>query len=123
MTYIKLGTLGWEDVTTTEQLSGRTIDGTASYVKLVKRAGTTGTGDLAFAHGITGMTRLVSIFVGVEDAVPQWFTFPMGTISSTPNNWGLGVSVDGTNITLHIGASWTSTNALRDVYAILEYLK
>jgi hypothetical protein len=123
MTHIPIGQLAWENVTTTEQLSGRTIDGAASYVKLVRRSLPTGTGDLNIAHGIVGLTRVVTMRVGIKDNTPQWFTIPIGTISSGANNFGLSASIDSTNVILHIGASWAVANALSEVYAILEYLK
>lgn len=110
-------------VTTSEQLSGRTVDGVASYVKLIKQSGALGSGDVNVAHGITGATRWVSIFVGVQDAVPQWMPVSLGTLSSGGSVFGLSCSVDGTNVILHIGTSWAATNALSNAWIILEYLK
>lgn len=109
-------------ITTSEQLSGRSWDGAASYVKLVKKTGALGTGDVTQAHGITGATRWLNIWCGVGDAVPQWFGLTLGTISSG-TVFGNAVSVDGTNVTMHIGTSWTATNALSNAWIILEYLK
>lgn len=123
MTYQPVGTLGWENITTTEQLSGRTIDGAASYVKLVKRTGAAGTGDVSFAHGITGLTRLVFFRVMLKDAVPQWLQAPTATQSVGGTNFGLACSWDTTNVTVHIGTSWAATNAISELWAIMEYLK
>lgn len=123
MTYQPVGSLGWENITTSEQLSGRTIDGAASYVKLVKRTGAAGTGDVAFAHGITGLTRLVFFRVMLKDSVPQWFQAPTATQSVGGTNFGLACSWDTTNVTVHIGTSWAATNALAELWAIMEYLK
>lgn len=123
MSYIPVGQLGFENITTSEQLSGRTIDGTPSYVILVKRTGATGTGDLAIAHGLSGVTRLVTMRVGIKDNTPQWFCIPIGTISSAGSVFGLSASFDSTNVTLHIGTSWAVANALSEVWIVLEYLK
>lgn len=123
MTYQPVGKLAWENITTTEQLSGRTIDGAASYVKLVKRTGAAGTGDVSFAHGITGVTRMVFLRVMLKDSVPQWFQAPTAIQSVGGTNFGLACSWDTTNVTVHIGTSWTATNALAELWAIMEYLK
>lgn len=123
MTHIPHGSLGWENITTSEQLSGRTIDGAASYVKLIKRTGAAGTGDVSFAHGITGITRVVTLRVMLKDSVPQWFQTPIATISSGGSVFGLSCSIDSTNVTVHIGTSWATTNALAELWAIVEYLK
>lgn len=110
-------------ITTSEQLSGRSWDGAATYVKLIKKTGALGTGDVTQAHGITGATRWVNIWVGVGDAVPQWFGITLGTISTAGSVFGTAVSVDGTNVTMRIGTSWAATNALSNAWIILEYLK
>ena len=115
--------LNIDAITTSEQLSGRTWDGAATYVKLVKKAGALGTGDVTQAHGITGATRWVNIWCGVGDAVPQWFGLTLGTISSGGSVFGTAVSVDSANVTMRIGTSWVATNALSDAWIILEYLK
>lgn len=123
MTYQPVGKLAWENITTSEQLSGRTIDGAASYIKLIKRTGAAGTGDVAFAHGITGITRVVLLRVMLKDAVPQWFQAPYATQSVGGTNFGLACSINATNVTVHIGASWAATNAISELWAIVEYLK
>ena len=124
MAHQPVGKLAWENITTSEQLSGRTIDGAASYVKLVKRTGAAGTGDVSFAHGITGLTRLVFFRVMLKDSVPQWFQAPIGTQSTGAGAmFGLACSWDTTNVTVHIGTSWAATNAIAELWAIMEYLK
>lgn len=124
MTYTpKVAALGYEEITTSEQLSGRNVDGVASYVKLIKQSGALGTGDVTVAHGITGATRWVSLSVGIEDAVPQWFGCGSGNWTAGASAFGLGSSIDGTNATLHIGTSWTGANALSNAWIIVEYLK
>lgn len=124
MTYAPRGTLGFETITTTEALSGRTIDGVASYVKLVKSAGSLTNGaSNNFAHGISGMTRLVSVFVSVEDQTPQWIPVVGGYNSASGSLFGLSVSVDATNVIVDVGSAWAATNLLENFWVVLEYLK
>ncbi len=115
--------LAFNAITTTEQLSGRLFDGAATYVKLVKQSGALGTGDVTIAHGISGMTRLIVLHVGVEDASPQWMPVTLGTLSSGGSVFGLSASCNGTNVILHIGTAWAAGNALSNAWCILEYLK
>ena len=124
MSYIPEQTLlGYQAVTTSEALSGRNVDGVASYVKIIKTTGFTGTGTDTIAHGITGATRWVSLHVGVKDGSPQWFAAGLGTWSNGGSRFGLAAAIDGTNAYIFIGTSWASTNALRDAWVLVEYLK
>jgi hypothetical protein len=45
--------------TTTEQATGRTVDGAATYIKVVKLVSTLGTGTTSTAHGITGLSKII----------------------------------------------------------------
>lgn len=126
MTYLPLnGGRAFENVTTSEQLSGRTVDGTASYVKLIKSAGSLTAGAANnIAHGITGMTRLISMQISVRDQTPQCIPIPNGIASfNATNRWGLSGHVTSTDVVLNVGAKWAATNALDTVYIVLEYLK
>jgi len=116
---------GLANATTTEQLSGRLVDGATSYVKLVKRVGALGTGTVDVAHGITGMTRIVSAHGGVKDTV-QWFSMPYGGWGA-PSGSSFGLFFvwleDDINIRISVGGGWAGGNALSDAWVVLEYLK
>lgn len=115
--------LNFQQVTTSEQLSGRSFDGAPTYIKLVKQSGALGTGtNITIAHGISGMTRLLRIDVGMEDSL-EWLCAPLGIRSVGGNAFALSVRADGTNVILDIGTSWTAGTALSNCWAILEYLK
>jgi len=109
-------------ITTSEQLSGRLVDGVASYVKLIKQAGALGTGVVNISHGIS-WSRIISVRCGVEDATPQWIPVPLAEVSSGGALFALDVRVTSTDIQFNIGTGWTSANALSNAWIVVEYLK
>lgn len=125
MTYLPARALvGFEDITTSEQLSGRNVNGSPSYIKLLKQTGALGTGTVNIAHGITGLTRLVQIEAFSTDATPQHIGFPFPQYSTVGNVFALHIFyANATNVAVGIGTSWAASNALTTVWVIIEYLK
>ena len=120
MTYAPLTRDAWRRISTTEQLSGRSVDGAPTYIKLVKNTGALGTGNISFAHGIAGLTRVVRLFGGVHDAGSQHIPVPFPGIT----NFQINIRYfNGTNLQAEIGTGWTAGNALSDLWVIIEYLK
>lgn len=111
-----------DHVTTTERLSGRTYDGSPTYVKLVKQSGVVSTGNFDVAHGITGLQRIVYIYGGAHVADGTEIPIPNSGTSLTT---GVAVRGFGTtnNIRFSVGTSWTSTLELSDIWFVIEYLK
>lgn len=114
-----------EDITTTEQATGRTVDGAATYTKLIKQSGNLSVGTTNVAHGITGLTKVVRTY-----AVAQRVTAIQGTeqvvfpfLSSTVS-FLASVHFDSTNLIIRLGTGWAGTNnVLSDLWAAIEYLK
>jgi hypothetical protein len=108
--------------TTTEQATGRSVDGSATYIKLVKIAGAISTGESDHAHGVTGMTRLLNIYGGVSVADGRELPFPGSAAGA-----GTALCVRGfgttNDIRITIGTAWTSGAALSDLWMVLEYTK
>lgn len=115
--------LNYQQITTSEQLSGRLFDGAATYIKLIKQTGALGTGTVTVAHGITGVTRWLRIEAGTQDTLPTWIPAPLSIVSTAGSVFGLTARVDSTNCYLDIGTSWAASNALTTVWFIVEYLK
>lgn len=115
--------LNYQQITTSEQASGRLFDGATTYVKLLKQAGALGTGTVTIAHGITGVTRFLRFEAGVQDTLPTWIPAPLSIVSTGGAVFGLSIRADATNIYIDIGTSWAAANALSDAWVIVEYLK
>lgn len=108
--------------TETEQLSGRTVDGEVTYVKLLKKAGAVGTGNVDMAHGVTGMVRLVSIYGGTNNADGRRMSIPYSASASTDYISVRGMGTANT-IRISVSASWTGGIALEDLWIVIEYTK
>lgn len=108
--------------TTTERLSGRSVDGTVTYIKLIKQSGAMGTGNLDIAHGITGLARIIGIRGGchIDDGRELQIPYSNGSTPFILSCRGFGTT---NNIRLNIGTGWTSTLALSDAWLVIEYQK
>jgi hypothetical protein len=114
--------LGVDHPAETERLSGRTVDGSVTYIKVIKKAGAAGTGEVDIAHGITNLGRILYIYGGCSLNGGQRLPIPYPGSGLTD-----GISLRGfgttNNIRLSIGSTWTSTLAVEDVWLVLEYYK
>lgn len=114
-----------EDVTTTEQATGRTVDGAATYTKLVKQSGNLSTGTTNVAHGISGLTKIVRCHAVAQRSTDiqgtEQVVFPFVSATSTFN---ASVHFDATNLIIRLGTGWMGTNnVLSNLWAVVEYLK
>lgn len=114
--------IGLDHPTTTEQLSGRSVDGSPTYVKMVKVAGAlgTGAGAVTAAHGISGMTRLIWMHGAAHTTSSGDITVPR---PSTSRAFAIDARIVGSNLVVDIGSSFTGAAALSDLWMVLEYLK
>jgi len=108
-------------ISTTERLTGRTVNGEPTYIKLVKYAGTLAAGANNIAHGITGLGRLVVFHASsVQASGGTWLPIPYAYPSS---NYYVEGKINATNLVLGVGSAYTGGAALSDPWAILEYTK
>ena len=124
MTYFPDQFLLEYDATTTETLSGREINGVATYIKVVKQTSSLSTGSNAIAHGISVLDQILRaniMCVRPISGVPEWVPVPFHTTSTS---FATASDFDATNMNIILGTGWTGTNnILTSVIAILEYTK
>ena len=117
-------TLAFDSYTSAERNTGRKwIDGKAIYRKVISASGDMATGVTNYAHGITGLDRLIN-FSGHclrDDANTQQTPLPYPSDTSTVI---IITIVDDTNVANGVGTFWTGAgNTLSDPIFILEYTK
>jgi len=116
------GGLGLPDLSTTEIVSGRTVNGEVTYLKMVVQSGNLSTGVNSIAHGITGLARVVSMYgsacaAALGQCIPLPYAFPGSTYNVELNY------TDATNIKIAVGSSWTSGAVLSNAWVQIEYTK
>tara|TARA_R110002096_G_C14206696_1_gene689516 strand:+ start:237 stop:599 length:363 start_codon:yes stop_codon:yes gene_type:complete len=114
--------IGLHHPTTTEKLSGRTVDGDDTYIKLIKKAGAAGTGNVDIAHGVVGMVRLLSIYGGCNNADGRKMPLPYSA-SASSNYISLRNMGTANNIRVSVSSSWAGADALEDIWLVIEYKK
>lgn len=122
MTYDPNAGGGMPNLETSEELSGRTVDGEVTYVQLVKITGFISSGATNNAHGISGIARIVDARA-IADKETDTFYTPLPFSSDTLNR-NIELQASPTNVFVRIGSAWNSTpNRIQDVYIYLEYTK
>jgi hypothetical protein len=117
-------TLAFDSYSSTEQDTGRTwVNGDKIYRKVITSSGAMSTGLTNYAHGITGLKRLI-FYEGRasrDDANSQQVPLPYpDTLATTL----IIAIVDNTNISVNVGTFWTGGgNTISDPIFILEYTK
>lgn len=113
------------NLTTSELPTDEMVEGKLIYRKVVKHSGSLTAGAAnSFAHGISGLTKVVGL----------WGTVIRGTSGQTLpimfHNVGSGSSfhyschVDSTNIVMTLDTAWTgASHTLQDPWFVIEYLK
>ena len=117
-------TLAFDSYSSSERDTGRKwIDGSPICRKVITASGNMATGVTNYAHGITGLSRLI-IFSGYclrDDAASQQVSLPFPSSSVTTE---ITPIVDDTNISVNVGTFWTGAgNTLSDPIFVIEYTK
>tara|TARA_R110002095_G_C4251957_1_gene240445 strand:+ start:40912 stop:41271 length:360 start_codon:yes stop_codon:yes gene_type:complete len=112
--------LGLHHPSETEQLSGRTVDGAVTYIKLLKKTGTVGSGNIDITHGVTGMLKCYAIYGGVGNADGRKLPIPYAASSAVDY---ITPRVRPSDVRFAISTSWAGADALEDLWFIIEYSK
>lgn len=110
------------DHSTSEQQTNRIwTDSSAIYQKTVINAGNLATGTVNIAHGISGLNDVLFIrgYADRSNGSQVPIPFPSGT-----STFVVSLQVDGTNIILGVGTSWTGAgNVLSNARFTIFYTK
>ena len=117
-------TLAFDSYTSAERDTGRKwIDGSPIYRKVITASGNMATGVTNYAHGITGLDRVISCmgFCLRDDANTEQTILPY---PSDTSGTLIRTIPDDTNVANGVGTFWTGAgNTLSDPTFILEYTK
>ena len=117
-------TLAFDSYSSAERDTGRKwIDGTPIYRKVISATGAMATGLTNYAHGITGLSRLISLegFAIRDDGSEQQTSLPY---PSAQTDVSIVTICDDTNVASGVGVFWTGAgNTLSDPIFVLEYTK
>ncbi len=103
----------------TETAIGTWVDGSTIYRKAWDKGAVT---DYPFAHGITGLQKLLNVKMGIRDnGNASWRMLPW-LYSISDANWVAGVYVDTTNIIFQ-DAGTTAIDDFTASYVIIEYTR
>ena len=111
------------DFETTEQTTPRLwTGGETVYQKTVLRAGNLSTGATTVAHNITNLSTVLFMHAMVTRSNGSQVPVPFASPSAVGFN--TSHSIDATNITINVGASWSGAgNVLSDYRCTLFYLR
>lgn len=120
MAETKATTREYNDIYSNDEVAiGTWVDGSTIYRKAWQK---NGAGDFPFAHGVTGLNRLLKLQVSIRDNTNTSFRMLPWLYSLTDAQWAAGIYMDTTNIIFQDNGD-TSIDNFTQSYVVMEYTK